>query len=118
MRIITTREFRQEAKAFFELAETERIAVKRGAKYVHLLVADAPDKAFLSADWVKDFLAIPDEYRVNPFDISPSGDLFYADCRNVAYVDQAVKQAKKGKFRELTPEFKEGLFGDLSHEQI
>lgn len=34
-------------------------------------------------NWIKGFIAIPDEYRCNPFDISPSGDLFWADSRNV-----------------------------------
>lgn len=98
MRIISTREFRQEAKAFFELAEKERVCVKRGKnKYVHLVVSDSPDTKLFSADWLKEFFAIPIEYRVDPFDISPSGDLFFADRRNLDRIERALEQVAENE---------------------
>lgn len=114
MRIITTREFRQEAKSFFELAENERVSVKRGKnKYVNLIVTDCPDKRIFSEDWLKEFFSIPAEYRVNPFEISPSGDLYFADKRNIDAIEAARKEMKQGKTIKYTPELRNDLFGDL-----
>lgn len=94
MKIITTREIRRETKTFFELAEKERVAIKRGHKYVNLIITDDPNTVLVSEDWIKKFMAIPDEYRTNPFEVSPSGDLFYADKRNIEHLEEAVKQVK------------------------
>ncbi len=54
----------------------------------------------VSQDWVNEFMSIPVEYRVNPFDVSSSGDLFFADKRNLEYVDNA----KKGKTKTVSRE--------------
>lgn len=97
MRIITTREIRQETKMFFELAEKERVSIKRGKnKYVNLIVSDRPDTKLFSEDWLKEFFNIPAEYRVNPFEVSPSGDLFFADKRNVDRIEKALEQLEEG----------------------
>ena len=88
MKILTTREFRSEAKSYFEMAE--RVAIKRGKKYINLIVSDDPAKRYVDEDWIADFLSIPAEYRVNPFDVSPSGDLYFADKRNLDRIDKAM----------------------------
>lgn len=103
MKVITTREMVKQSKAFFDLAETERVAVKRGSKFVNLIVSDSPDKSFVDSDWIKDFLAIPSEFRCNPFDYSTSGDLFWADIRNIDKVNKAIESADKGKTVTLHP---------------
>ncbi|GHT82678.1 hypothetical protein FACS189467_8080 [Bacteroidia bacterium] len=54
---------------------------------------DDDDPEPLSLRWYAEFMAIPDKYRCNPFDISPSGDLFWADTRNVRKLEQDLKQA-------------------------
>ena len=111
MNIITTREIVKNTKAVFELAETESVTVKRGKnKYVHLVVTDKPDSKFVSDSWIDEFMSIPEEYRCNPFNVSPSGDLFYADKRNVEHLEKAIKQAKEGKMKKLTPELRKELF--------
>ena len=111
MNIITTREIVKNTKAVFELAETESVTVKRGNnKYVHLVVTDEPDSKFVSDSWIDEFMSIPEEYRCNPFNVSPSGDLFYADKRNVEHLEKAIKQAKEGKMKKLTPELRKELF--------
>lgn len=94
MKIVTTREIVRQAKEVFELAERERVAVKRGKKYVNLIVTDEPDTNFVSQKWIKEFMSIPMQYRCDPFEFSPSGDLFYADKRNVERLEQAIKTAK------------------------
>lgn len=106
MKIVTTREIVRETKKYFELAEKERVAVKRGRKYVNLIVTDEPDTRFVSVDWINEFMKIPSEYRVNPFDISPSGDLFFADKRNIEHIDKA----RAGQTKRLTNDEKEELF--------
>lgn len=93
MKVITTREMRNDAKTYFELAEKESVVVKRGKnKYVNLVITNSPDKKFFTDDWLKEFFEIPAEYRVNPFNVSPSGDLFWADKRNVEHVDKAIEE--------------------------
>jgi hypothetical protein len=92
MKIITTREFRNGAKTYFDLAEKERVAIKRGKKFVNLIVTDEPDAEFFSETWIKEFLAIPEEYRCNPFDISTSGDLYWADKRNIEQLSERLNE--------------------------
>ncbi len=94
MKIITTREFRNNTKAFFEMAREDRVAVKRKKEYVIQTVTDDPAKTLLDEEWVRDFFAIPKEFRVNPFDVSPSGDVFYADLRNVEEMNRRFEQVK------------------------
>ncbi len=97
MKVITTREIRSGMKLYFELAEKERVVVKRGNKFVNLIVSDAPDRVFLDENWVEGFLGIPAEYRINPFEISPSGDLYYADKRNVERLKEAINDSEQRK---------------------
>ncbi|SEK99062.1 hypothetical protein [Parapedobacter koreensis] len=97
MKVITTREIRSETKLYFELAEKERVVVKRGKKFVNLIVSDEPDRIFLDENWVKGFMEIPAEYRINPFEISPSGDLYYADRRNVERLKEAISDPEQRK---------------------
>lgn len=106
MKVITTREIARQTKTFFDLAEKERVAVKRGKKFVNLVVTDAPDSVFVSTDWIKEFMAIPTEYRCDPFEISPSGDLFFADKRNL----EKISKAKTERTTLLTKEAQKALF--------
>lgn len=88
---------RADVKTFFELAEKERVSVKRGKKYVNLVVTSDPDSRFVSEEWIKEFMSIPMEHRCNPFEVSPSGDLFFADKRNVEKLNKAIQGTKGGK---------------------
>lgn len=110
MKVITTREIRNETKTYFELAERERVSVKRGRKYVNLIVSDDPAQHYVDGNWIKDFFAIPAEYRVNPFDVSPSGDLFFADKRNLDKLDKSIAEARAGKTKRMTREDQKRLF--------
>lgn len=97
MKIITTREMQASIKTYFELAEKENVSVKRGNKYVHLIVSNKPDTKFVSEEWIKEFMSIPMEYRCNPFDVSPSGDIFFADKRNVEKLNKAISKSETDK---------------------
>ena len=37
---------------------------------------------------------IPEEFRCDPYEISPSGDPFFADKRNVEYVRKSIEEAE------------------------
>ncbi len=106
MKIITTREVVRETKRYFELAEKERVAVKRGKKYINLIVTDNPEEKYVNEKWIDEFMKIPEEYRVNPFDVSPSGDLYFADKRNIERIDKA----RQGKTKQLSEEERGKLF--------
>ena len=110
MRIVTTREVARQTKAVFELAEKEDIVVKRGQKYFQIVEKEKPDAPLVDDKWLDEFFEIPAEFRCNPFDVSPSGDLFFADKRNLEHLDRAIKQAKNGQTRRLTKEVREELF--------
>ena len=90
MVVLTTRKFRDSQKKYFALAHKENVMVKRGESYIHFVVSKKPDEVFLSRQWLKDYMAIPDQYRCDPFIYSPSGDLFWADTRNVERVQKQI----------------------------
>jgi len=102
MVIVSSREFRDRQKKYLDLAEEEKVLIRRGKKYINLFVTKEPDNNFLDETWAKGFFSIPSEFRCNPFDMSPSGDLFYADKRNVEYVKKHIaiseQQIKEGKY--------------------
>ncbi len=106
MRIITTR---NNTKAVFERIKTERIAVKRGEELVTLVTTDDTLMDFVDGTWARKFFAIPAEFRVNPFDVSPSGDVYFADKRNL----DLIKEAAKGPFIPLTDDLQAKLLDDL-----
>ena len=111
MKVITTREMRNHTKTYFELAEEERVVVKRGKKFVNLMISKDPNEAYVSESWVCEFFKIPAEYRCNPFDISPSGDLFWADSRNVRQLDEAIEESKTTTWTKLKKEDQKKFLG-------
>ena len=101
MIIVSTSEFRENQRKYFDLAEKEKVMVRRGNKYIKLFVSDKPDGDSINETWLKSFLSIPAKYRCNPFEMSASGDLYWADKRNVEYVENqsaiSEQQIKEGK---------------------
>lgn len=104
MVIISPTELRNEQKKYLDLAEKERVIVKRGRKFINLTVSDKIDEADSELkEWVEDFLAIPEEYRCNPFDVSPSGDVFFADKRNLDAIERGKKDIEEGRVHRMLP---------------
>jgi len=56
---------------------------------------------------LRDFLSIPKEHRTDPFDIVDSGDVYYADRRNVDYVNESIalgrKDMEEGRTKKIDP---------------
>lgn len=65
-------------------------------------MTEKPDSnhALVSDEWMRAFFSIPTEYRCNPFEYSPSGDLFFADRRNLEHIENA----RKGQIKTLSRE--------------
>jgi len=95
MVIVSSREFRDNQNKYFDLAEEEKVFVKKGKKYINLNVTDEPDNDLDNESWLKNFFSIPSKYRCNPFEMSPSGDLFWADKRNVEYVQEKIEISER-----------------------
>jgi antitoxin (DNA-binding transcriptional repressor) of toxin-antitoxin stability system len=122
MIVISTRDFRTNQTKFLDMANNgEDIVLKsrrNGSfklvpvaventvidelrnKVENLVVTDDPDTKLFSENYLKEFMSIPAAFRVNPFDVSPSGDLFFADRRNLEHIEKA----KNSKIRTLSKE--------------
>lgn len=57
---------------------------------------------------------IPEEYRCDPFDVSPSGDPFFADKRNLEKIDKA----KEGTIFKMSIEDQKVLFETNSQQSL
>ena len=87
MRIVTSREFRDNQKKYFDMVDNkEQVIVKRSKKRAYKLVPVTDDDMLIE---------IPKEYRCDPYEISPSGDMFWADKRNVEIVKKAIENKKQ-----------------------
>ena len=83
MRIVSSREFRDNQKKYFDMVDNkEQVVVKRSKNRAYKLVPVSEDDMLVE---------IPKEFRCNPYEISPSGDIFWADKRNVEIVKKAIE---------------------------
>jgi hypothetical protein len=83
MKIVTSREFRDNQKKIFDMVDNnEQVVVKRSKNRAYKIVPVSEDDMLIE---------IPKEYRCDPYEISPSGDMFWADKRNVEIVKKAIK---------------------------
>lgn len=82
MKIVTSREFRDHQKKYFEMVDNnEQIIVKRKNRAYKLVPVSDDDM----------LMDIPKEFRCDPYEVSPSGDMFWADKRNVEKVKKAIE---------------------------
>lgn len=95
MKKITEKQFKQNIDIFLEQATDEPIQIEIENNLLYL--STIQNINIIDKEWVKDFMAIPEEFRVNPFDISDSGDLYWADSRNVEGVKEVIKNQKKSR---------------------
>ena len=100
MLVISSREFRDNQARYFDMVDSlENIVIQRGKDKAYRLLPITKD------DYVTH---IPEEYLCNPFDISPSGDMFWADKRNVENLkrslERAEKDVKEGKYTVISTE--------------
>ena len=88
MKKITEIQFKHNVDAFLEQAIDEPIQIELDNNKLYLSAID--NLQIIDNEWVKEFMAIPEEFRINPFEISYSGDLYWADKRNVEAVKASI----------------------------
>ena len=82
MKIVTSREFRDNQKKYFDMVDNkEQVVVKRKNRAYKLVPVSDDDM----------LVDIPKEFRCDPYEVSPSGDTFWADKRNVEKVKKAIE---------------------------
>lgn len=86
MIVINPTELRTNQKKYFDLAETERVVIKRGRKLIELKVTSS---------------------------VSPSNDPYFDIPENVRELKRIINDIKNGtiEFTELTPELQKELLG-------
>ncbi len=92
MKKIAEKQFKQNIDAFLVQATDKPIQIEMDNNTLYLSAID--NLQIIDNEWVKEFMAIPKEFRVNPFEISDSGDLYWADKRNVEAVKEVIKNLK------------------------
>ena len=86
MVIVTSREFRDNQKKYFDMVDNnEQIIVKRKNRAYKLVPVSDDDM----------LVDIPKEYRCDPYELSSSGDTFWADKRNVEKVRKAIENKEQ-----------------------
>ena len=88
MKKITEKQFNQNIDAVLEQATDEPIQIEMDNNTLYLSTIDNIN--IIDNEWVKEFMAIPEEFRINPFEISDSGDLYWADRRNVEGIKASI----------------------------
>lgn len=91
MIVVTSKEFRENQKKYFDLAEVQRVIIKRKKQFVELVPRG----------------------NVIPESVSPSNDPYFDDGRNVEAILKAGEQVRNGQTVKLTSELREELFGNL-----
>ncbi len=86
MIIISPTELRTYQKKYLDLAETERVVIKRGRNLIELKVTTS---------------------------ISPSNDPYFDDADNIAELMQRIKEAENGtaEFTEITEDMQKEILG-------
>lgn len=88
MKKMTDKQFKQNIDTVLEQAIDELIQIEMDNNTLYLSAID--NIRVIDNDWIKEFMAIPEEFRINPFEISDSGDLYWADKRNVDGVKASI----------------------------
>lgn len=83
MRVVSSREFRDHQKKYFEMVDNNEQVVVRRKNRAYKLVPVTEDDMLVE---------IPKQYRCDPYEISPSGDVFWADKRNIEIVKNAIEK--------------------------
>ncbi len=98
MIVVSSREFRTNMMSYFTESNGDDFIVKtrdHGAFKVSIKPVKRDDT----------ILSIPPKFRRDPYEISPSGDPFFADQRNIDMLEKRLKEAEseEAKSHEMLP---------------
>lgn len=82
MKVISSREFRDKQKMYFDMAANERIIVKRKNEYLEIVHRG-------------------DSIPENP---SPSNDPYFNDPKNLDAIDRGIEDMKAGRVTRIDPD--------------
>jgi hypothetical protein len=115
MIVVSAKKFKENHLAYLDKVDSgEELLVQRGKDKSYKIVPAGNEASGIrekNSKWAREFMAIPDEYRCNPFDVSPSGDLFFADKRNLDSINKGMKQIERGEGTRYTREEIRAKFG-------
>lgn len=99
MIVVSSRDFRTNMMSYFTESNGDDFIVKtrdHGSFKVSIKPVERDDA----------ILNIPPEYRRDPYEISPSGDPFFADQRNIDLIKERLKKEENGEVQlhEMLPE--------------
>ena len=99
MVVVSSREFRTNMMTYFTESNGDDFIVKtrdHGSFKVSIKPVKRDDA----------ILNIPPEYRRDPYEISPSGDPFFADQRNIDMIEERLKKEENGEVQlyEMLPD--------------
>ena len=99
MVVVSSREFRTNMMTYFTESNGDDFIVKTRdhGSFKGSIKPVTRDDAILN---------IPPEYRRDPYEISPSGDPFFADQRNIDMIEERLRESEKedAKFHEMLPD--------------
>ena len=90
MIVVSSRDFRTNMMSYFTESNGDDFIVKtrdHGSFKVSIKPIKRNDA----------ILSIPPEFRRDPYEISPSGDPFFADQRNIDMLEKRLKEAESGE---------------------
>ena len=85
MKIITTREFRENQKKYFDLAEKERVIIHRGKKRKSVLLT--------------------------PIEESEETDIYFSDPQVKAHMEEGIKDIEEGRYIKVNMNDLKNLLG-------
>lgn len=88
MIVISTTEFRDNQKKFLDLAEVQRVFIKRKNQFLELVPRGS----------------------IIPESVSPSNDPYFDNPQNVEDILKSIEQAKNGQTVKLTADLRKELF--------
>lgn len=88
MIVISSREFRSNQKKFFDMAEVQRVIIKRKNQFMELVPRG----------------------NVIPESVSPSNDPYFDDPRNIERIVKSSEQARNGRTVKLADDLRKELF--------
>ena len=99
MIVVSSREFRTNMMSYFTESNGDDFIVKtrdHGSFKVSIKPVKRDDA----------LLSIPPEFRRDPYEISPNGDPFFADQRNIDMIEERLKESEKedAVFHEMLPD--------------
>ena len=96
MVVVSSRDFRDNQRKYFELATKQRVIIKRK----------------------KEFLELVPRGTVIPENPSPSNDPYFDNPKNIEGILEAMTQVVKGELIEYTPELRNQLFGEFLDNDV